>query len=264
MTLLSLCVALADPGESFRAANDLLASGDLAGAEAGYRALIADGLVDADLYYNLGNVLFREEQVPLALLAWRRSALLAPRDPDVQANLEFARRGVVDDLAASDPAPVWAPWQVGLTAAEGQWLGCALAGVGLLAAAVRGRRPSWPLGPVGVALTGLGGMVAAGGLAEEGMPPSAVVLAAEIRASSDLGGGVDLFVLHAGAEVGVRERAAGRSLVVLPDGRQGWVADENLGFVDVSEAMPRGAAPVPAGGLPAPGPDLSPEPVPSG
>ncbi|MBM4367331.1 MAG: hypothetical protein FJ102_14055, partial [Deltaproteobacteria bacterium] len=54
----------------------------------------------------------------------------------------------------------------------------------------------------------------------------------EVTARSDLGGGVDLFALHAGAEVGVAEVAAGQVLVALPDGRRGWVAEAAVGRVD--------------------------------
>ena len=50
----------------------------------------------------------------------------------------------------------------------------------------------------------------------QGLAPVAVVLAPEVTATSDLGGGVDLFTLHAGAEVQTDDRAAERTLVVLP------------------------------------------------
>ncbi len=217
---------------SLDGAADAVASGDFVAAEAAYTEAIEDGAVSADLYYNLGNVLYRQDRVADAILAWRRAGVLAPRDPDVSANLEFARRKVVDDLVAADPCPAWAPWQAALTPGEGQWLGGALAGLGLLAVALRRRWPHLPLAGAGGVATALGLVVAAGGAVEAAMPPGAVVLVDEVTARSDLGGGVDLFVLHAGAEVGVAEAAAGHVLLTLPDGRRGWVAASAVGRVD--------------------------------
>ncbi|MFN7144015.1 MAG: hypothetical protein ACK4YP_09580, partial [Myxococcota bacterium] len=69
-------------------------------------------------------------------------------------------------------------------------------------------------------------------------PPVAVVLAPEAVATSDLGGGVELFTLHAGAEVQTVETAAGRVLVALPDGRRGWLASSALGLVEPSRPPP--------------------------
>ncbi|MBM4369096.1 MAG: tetratricopeptide repeat protein, partial [Deltaproteobacteria bacterium] len=96
---------------SLDGAAESVASGDFAAAGDAYTEAIASGAVSADLFYNLGNVRYRQDRVAEAILAWRRAAVLAPRDPDVAANLEFARRRVVDDLVAADPCPPWAPWQ---------------------------------------------------------------------------------------------------------------------------------------------------------
>lgn len=203
--ILLMGLALAAGEAEFQAANTALASGDLAAAEAGYRAAITAGAVDADAYYDLGNVLYRQKDNALAILAWRRALALDPRDPDAAANLEFARRIVRDDLVAPDPHPAWAPWQSALTGAEGQWIGASLLGAGLLAVALRRRWPALPLAQVGVGVGALGLVIGVGGLLESRMSPVAVVLSPEVTARSDLGAGVDLFTLHAGAEVQLGE-----------------------------------------------------------
>ena len=59
-----------------------------------------------------------------------------------------------------------------------------------------------------------------------------------MTATSDLGGGVELFTLHAGAEVQAVERAAGRVLVALGDGRKGWLAESAVGIVDPTRPPP--------------------------
>lgn len=237
MTLLCCALALAAPAD-FEAANAALAAGDLAGAEAGYRRVLEAGYTDGDVYFDLGNVLWREGKHAGAILAWRRAAARLPRDPDVQANLDFARRSVRDALDTPDPAPWFAPWQVALTPAEAIWLGTSLAGVGLLLVAARRRLPASSLVGVGVGLCGIGAVVGVGGAVEASLPHPHVVLAAEVTATSDLGGGVDLFTLHAGAEVLGLTDEAGRTLVQLPDGRKGWLADADVGSADPDLPFP--------------------------
>jgi hypothetical protein len=81
-------------------------------------------------------------------------------------------------------------------------------------------------------------LFAAGGFAEDAGPPVAVVLVPEVTATSDLGGGVELFTLHAGAEVHAEQTAADRVLVVLPDGRKGWLPSTAVGIVDPTRPPP--------------------------
>lgn len=238
MILVTLSMALASVEDQFGEANTALAAGNFAEAERGYRAVVEEGYGTGDIWYNLGNVIFRQGRPAEAVLAWRNAAARLPRDPDIDANLDFVRASLRDGLVAPDPHPWFAPWQVALTADEGIWVGAALIGVGLLALAARRRRPELPLAPVGLAAAALGALVGAGGWAEATLAPVAVLLLPEATATSDLGGGVDLFTLHAGAEIQTVEEAAGRTLVVLPDGRKGWLPTAALGVVDPSRPWP--------------------------
>src|SRR5262249_48343930 len=54
--------------------------------------------------YNLGNALFKGGKIGLAILNYRRAEFLAPRDPDIAANLAFARNYRVDKVLAA-PSP---------------------------------------------------------------------------------------------------------------------------------------------------------------
>lgn len=236
--ILAALFAHAAGQEAFDAGNQAYADGDLAAAESKYREALTVGAMDADVFFNLGNVLWRQEKVAPAILAWRCAEELTPRDPDVRGNLEFARRTVVDHLEPRRPTPVWAPWQAAMTPAEGSWLGASLAGVGLLAVALRGRLPHVPLTAVGALLVFLGLLVGSGAEGQLALPKAGVVLAKQTTARSDLGGGVDLFTLHAGAEVLTVESAGSRVLIALPDDRKGWVPRSDLAFVDPALPFP--------------------------
>ncbi|MBN1269000.1 MAG: hypothetical protein JXB04_05390 [Kiritimatiellae bacterium] len=75
--------------------------GHLGEAIALYEDLAGRGYVSTELFFNLGNSYFRNGRPGLAALNYRRAWQLAPRDPDVAANLRFAQ----DSTGALLPSP---------------------------------------------------------------------------------------------------------------------------------------------------------------
>jgi hypothetical protein len=61
-----------------------------ADAAALYGKLVDQGYESKELYFNLGNSYFKIGKIGLAVLNYRRAWHMAPRDPDIQANLRFA------------------------------------------------------------------------------------------------------------------------------------------------------------------------------
>jgi len=51
------------------------------------------------LLFNLGNAHFKNEETGRAIYAYLNASLLAPRDPDIQANLKFARDSVGSSIS---------------------------------------------------------------------------------------------------------------------------------------------------------------------
>ncbi len=78
----------------FDAANKLYEEGRYAEAAASYERLLQGGRASAALYFNLGNAAFKSSHIGRAIAAYRQAERLAPRDPDVRANLQFARNQV--------------------------------------------------------------------------------------------------------------------------------------------------------------------------
>jgi tetratricopeptide (TPR) repeat protein len=67
-----------------------------------YELLVADGVENGKLYYNLANAYFRAGDVPRAILYYRLAERLLPRDEQIGANLKFARSRVPDLVEATD------------------------------------------------------------------------------------------------------------------------------------------------------------------
>lgn len=63
---------------------------DYANAIEQYHKIIDRGYVSQAVYYNLANSYFKSEQLGQAILYYQKAVRLAPRDPDIEANLRFA------------------------------------------------------------------------------------------------------------------------------------------------------------------------------
>jgi tetratricopeptide (TPR) repeat protein len=109
LALIPQCSQASLPSSAFDAANKLYEEGKFAQAATAYETLIKSGQTSAALYFNLGNAFFKSGEIGRAIAAYRHAELLTPRDPDLRANLQFARN--------QTPKPTLVPtrWQ--------RWLG---------------------------------------------------------------------------------------------------------------------------------------------
>ncbi len=84
----------ASPAAAFEHANKLYEQARYPAAAHTYQLLLDAGAASAELHFNLGNALFKNGQVGQSLYHYRLAERLAPRDPDIRANLQFARKVV--------------------------------------------------------------------------------------------------------------------------------------------------------------------------
>lgn len=80
-----------DPVRLLAEGNRAYTGGDIDTALTRYQSAIAAGVNDAVLHYNLGNAQAREGHLGRAILWYLRAQRLAPRDPDIRANLAWVR-----------------------------------------------------------------------------------------------------------------------------------------------------------------------------
>jgi tetratricopeptide (TPR) repeat protein len=105
----------ADVSSAFDSANKLYEQGKFTEAAAAYQNMIQSGSVSPAVYFNLGNAFFKSGELGRAIAAFRDAEDLAPRDPDVRANLQFIRARVQAPTAS--PAS-WQQWLTTLTLNE--------------------------------------------------------------------------------------------------------------------------------------------------
>jgi tetratricopeptide (TPR) repeat protein len=90
--------------DDFEQANSRFKAGDFAAAATTYQKLIDSNGPNAALLYNLANSQYRLGDHGPAILSYERAKLLAPRDPDLRANLSLARKAAaVFDQSAYGP-----------------------------------------------------------------------------------------------------------------------------------------------------------------
>jgi tetratricopeptide (TPR) repeat protein len=98
-------------GASLQSANEAYKRGDYAAAIAGYEALVAQGIVHEDLYYNLGNANYRAGRYGHAIFNYERALRVAPGQEDSRYNRMVVREAVAADgrslLHGAEKDPWW-------------------------------------------------------------------------------------------------------------------------------------------------------------
>lgn len=235
----AMATAADTPQSTFFHANSSYAEGRYDEAAREYESLIAGGLESANLHFNLGNSYFKLGQKGRAIQHYERAAQLAPRDPDVEANLEFAR----SLTGAPGCEPRWwarlvfplAPrfTSAGLFAAVVILYTLTLAF--LIASRTIRTRPAWAR--YGATVCGAAALTVLGSLAarldrEEWRVPAVVIADGDVAARFEpAGSGTVHFTLKQGSRVTISDRREGWLQAQRCDGRRGWVPAEALASV---------------------------------
>lgn len=229
----------ATPDELWAQANAAYVDNDFHRAAALYRAIEAQGLVSAKLYYNLANACFKQEQPAEAILYYRRALRLAPGDEDIRHNLsvveartkdtieripEFFLTTWIRSLRRTMSATAWTVLSLVLLAAT------LLLGLFYLLAQRLTLRKAGFYGMIATGLLFVAATSFAAGQRREQLDRSeAVVMAtsAAVKSSPDRSA-TDLFVLHAGTTLRVTNRLEEWCEITIADGKKGWTEARNL------------------------------------
>ena len=222
-----------EPGHLFVEANNRYNAGEYLAAVALFEELIAAGGASGHVYYNLGNSQLRAGRVGKAIAAYLEAKAELPRDSDVRANLEFARKLTKDALAPPSVSPVVRTlffWHYSLSGRELAWLLLALnlafwTALALLSWRRESEVNRWSVVGLLLLVIAVGASVGIRSVAPNRV---AVVLEREIDVHSGTHADtVVRFKLHEGTEAVVTGHEPGWVRIELPEDKQGWVlADE--------------------------------------
>ena len=88
------------------AKNNLEAAQLLQAAALQYETILAGGFRNGQVYYNLGNVYYRQGKLGKSILNYRRAQRLMPRNADVDANLSLVKTATEDKELSPEIPPV--------------------------------------------------------------------------------------------------------------------------------------------------------------
>jgi len=210
--------------------------GNYEAAVEAFTEILATGVDDPIVHYNLANSWFKTGRLGYAVYHYRRAHALAPRDEDVAANLEYARFLALDRLEAEGAKTDLKVegWIDRITPEEAYrvstllWV---LAGtVGIFWQLARGNGLQWRrffvvvLGVWAVSFAGAWTVEQRTTASEE-----AVVLPPEAEVKNGPGVSFDTaFVLHEGAEVVVEGERGSWTEISLPGDLRGWISSDSI------------------------------------
>ncbi len=234
MLALLLSVHAAHAGLSaaaFESANKLFEQGKFAEAASAYETLLQSGQASAALYFNWGNACFKAGHLGRAIYAYRQAEGLTPRDPDVRANLQFARGQVQGPTL---PPARYEQWLGKLSLNEWTVLAASAVWVWFLLLVLRQWKPPLKLSLRGYvttagALAGLLCVICGAALYLRHYAPVAIVVAhdAVIR-QAPLDESQSVFTLNDGAEVRVLDQKDQWFQVTTDPRRIGWLRRDQV------------------------------------
>lgn len=220
----------------FDLANAAYADGRYDEAASLYQSMI-DEAPDAVLYYNLGNARFKQGELAQAILNYERALRLKPNYKDAQYNLAFAQSRITDNIVEQDFfLSVWVR-AVRNSLSERTWLVLsiclfilALAGLLLF---LLGREPwlrktAFHVAWLALLFSLIAGLNATSLHKRDSLRNEAIITQGVVNAkSSPDRSGTDLFTVHEGTKVTIRETLGEWSNVRVGQ-NEGWIRSNCL------------------------------------
>ena len=217
--------------DKFSDANQYYAEGKFADAAKGYEAILSSGTVSPNLFFNCGDAEFKSGNLGRAIAAFREAALLAPRDTEIRANLEFARNQV---QGTTQHESLWTRWLGALTlnewtalAAIAFWLTFALFAAMQIRPALKGVLGSVTR-YVAMAAVLLCACLGIATVIHSSKQVAVVVMSDAVTRSGPFDDAQNAFAVHDGAELPVLDRHGGWVEISDTSGRTGWILDSQV------------------------------------
>jgi tetratricopeptide (TPR) repeat protein len=231
-----------DVSQLFQAGNQFYSQGNFKAAIDQYLRIIQSNFVNEDVYYNLANAFFKDNQLGKAILYYERAKELAPQDREISENLSLAQNRIVDKVERPQEGFLLkqANRLLNLLPLDQQTMlavilfvvANGLFTVFMLMRAERLRRIAFTISVSMFFLFLLLGSMNATRIYYEATTQNAIVLLEKVDVLS--GPSTDnptLFSIHEGLKVNVQTELNGWAQITLHNGWNGWVRKESVGLI---------------------------------
>lgn len=233
-TLILLPVqAQQDTSDNYQKANEQYKQGSYTNAIALYQEELKRG-VSADLYYNLGNAYYKTNDLGLAILNYKRALRIAPTMSDAQYNLKLVQSKIIDQIE-EQPTFFLKKWKNNLVLifTSNQWVYCGLFCFVLMLTTLllfffsrkKNNRKIYFILSVTFALFFSFSLYASVLKKNQLIKHNEAVIvqgAVTVKSSPDEQG-TDIFQLHEGTCVSIKNQLGDWSEITLQNGAIGWV-----------------------------------------
>jgi tetratricopeptide (TPR) repeat protein len=225
--------------DSMLKGNSLYTSGKYAEAVKTYEAIAAKGFDSFELYYNLGNALYKTNNITYSILNYERALKLSPGNEDARFNLEMAKRQVVDnidllpepgflrwwhELINSRPADTW-----GTHTLVSFFLFLLFFALFLFSATIRNKQLTFWFAILFLSYSLLTFYFGSSQRSKLVHHNSGVITERSVRMKgSPSETGTELFILHEGLSVQITDKLGDWIEIRLADGNKGWVKETAL------------------------------------
>jgi len=204
-----------------------------------YDQVIKEGVESGELYYNIGNAYYKNNDVASAILYYEKARKLLPNDEDISYNLSIANSMIVDKIEKVPELFYYRWWNFFYNALDADaWTIFALISFSFLIVTIglfiiskkrQYRKLSFYIGILFLLIT-----IATFSLASQKYyynieHKEAIVFISSITVkSSPTQNAVDLFVIHDGTKVRIIDRIDNWVEIKIQNGSVGWLPEESL------------------------------------
>lgn len=228
-----------EPGQEFQKASGLYQQQHYDSAARIYEQLIAQEYFSSEVYYNLANCYYKQDQIPRAILNYERALKLKPHDEDIIFNLKVAQLKVVDKIETV-PEIFYRRWIKSVSSVlttDGwsrfviacTWILFFFGAIYVLSSRTGMKRISFVFASFFLIVTVCAWMLSRQSYFSQVSQKSAVVMSVSAYVKSSPGdNNTDLFVLHEGTRVDILDDFENWIKIRIANGSVGWIKSSEI------------------------------------